>query len=141
MDTTLESHGTSTPASAEAICVVYPSPLCTVTIEDISGADPEVHFHAGGQGVWVSRMLGVLGQQAILCSPLGGESGFVLRALIEEEGIELRAVATRGSNGCYVHDRRGGARDALVETPPTPLDRHELDDFYGAALTSSLEAG
>jgi 1-phosphofructokinase len=130
----------SLDVALDAICVVFPSPLCTVTIEEVAGGEPEVHFHAGGQGVWVSRMIGVLGKHALLCSPLGGESGFVLRALIEREGIELRPVAVGGANGCYVHDRRGGARDAIVETPSAPLDRHELDDFYGTCLTSSLEA-
>jgi 1-phosphofructokinase len=122
------------------VAVLAPSPLLTVTVEGGAGAEPEVHLHAGGQGFWVSRMAVALGARAILCAPLGGESGSVLVPRIEDEGVEVRSVACRGSNAVYVHDRRGGSRATLAETSSPSLERHEVDELYGVALTAGLDA-
>lgn len=74
------------------------------------------------------------------CGPFGGESGRVLRMLIEAERVALRAVASQAVNGGYVHDRRGGERRTVVEMRSGELGRHEIDDLYDAALTSGLAA-
>lgn len=58
------------------VVVFAPLPVLTVTVEDRSGAD-DIHVHAGGQGVWQSRMLSSLGVPVVLCSALGGETGDV----------------------------------------------------------------
>jgi 1-phosphofructokinase len=120
--------------------VFAPDPLLTVTIE-AGGEGDEIHLHAGGQGFWVAQMIANLGVEVSLCGPFGGESGRVVRSLVDQDGISLRAIETVGSNGVYVHDRRGGERVTVAETPPEPLGRHEIDDFYGAALLAGLEAG
>lgn len=125
----------------ESVAIFSPSPLVTVTIEETPPAAPEIHFHAGGQGVWVARMVRALECDAVLCAPIGGESGLVLRALVEFEGITLRHVATEGENGGYVHDRRGGERREVVRTSSHVLSRHELDELYGTALAAAVEAG
>ncbi len=122
------------------IAVFAPSPLLTVTIEQAPQEEPEVHLHAGGQGFWVSRMAVALGARAIMCAPLGGESGSVLQRRIEDEGVEIRSVACRGANAAYVHDRRQGTRVAIAETRSPRLSRHELDELYGVALTTALDA-
>jgi 1-phosphofructokinase len=122
------------------VAVLAPSPLLTVTVEEGPGAEPEVHLHAGGQGFWVSRMAVALGARVILCAPLGGESGSVLGPRMEDEGVEVRSVACRGSNAAYVHDRRGGSRTTLAETSSPTLERHEVDELYGVALTAGLDA-
>jgi 1-phosphofructokinase len=123
------------------VCIFSPSPLFTVTIETSSDGEPEVHFHAGGQGFWIARMVNRLGAQALLCAPLGGESGVILRTLIEQEGVALKAISVRGWNGGYVHDRRTGERQTLAEMPSPGLSRHELDDLYDAVLVAGLDAG
>lgn len=74
------------------ICIFSPSPLYTVTIEAGPDDRAEVHFHAGGQGVWVARMVACLGSPVTLCAPFGGESGVVLRTLIEAGQITVRPV-------------------------------------------------
>ncbi len=122
------------------IAVVSPSLWLTVTIEAGAGG-PEVHLHAGGQGFWVARMAARLGAPVTLCATVGGEPGRVLPVLVESEGVALRAVETSDANGVYVHDRRGGDREALVETESPELARHEVDEFYGTALLAGLEAG
>ena len=123
------------------IAVLAPSPLLTVTIEPSSGRGPEVHVHAGGQGIWVARMIQRLGAQASLCGVFGGEEGEVAHHLAAREDIDVHAVQAQQPNGAYVHDRRDGSRKVVVQADPAPLNRHDLDDLYGLALTSGLDAG
>ncbi|MEV7973820.1 PfkB family carbohydrate kinase [Cellulomonas sp. NPDC089187] len=123
------------------VCVVAPTPILTLTIE--SGAqdqDTELHVHPGGQGLWVARMAYSLGADVVLCGPFGGETGTVLSHLAEKENLRVRAIGTAGSNGAYLHDRRGGERQELAFMPPSRLDRHEIDDLYGTALVEALDA-
>jgi len=122
------------------VFVFAPDPILTVTVEAGPDGD-EIHLHAGGQGVWVTGMLAALGVTVSIGGPFGGETGRVVRSLVEAEGFDLRAVGTPGSSGAYVHDRRGGQRVTIAETPPEPLDRHEVDELYGVALVGGLEAG
>jgi len=121
------------------VLVFAPSPLLTITVEQLH-EHPEVHLHAGGQGFWLARMLNALGTQVRLCGTFGGETGAVVRALIEREGVEVRAVEVDAPNGVYVHDRRNGERTPIVEERPVGLTRHDVDSFYNAALVEGLEA-
>jgi 1-phosphofructokinase len=122
--------------------VFAPSPIVTVTIEAVRDSDePEVHFHAGGQGIWIARMMHQLDATVTLCAALGGETGAVLRALIEREGLELRDVPSDSWNGAYVHDRREGPREVIAETSAAALSRHDLDALYGATLAAAIDAG
>jgi 1-phosphofructokinase len=136
--TTAQQEGTTEELRA---AVFSPSPVITVTVEAVGEDVPEVHFHAGGQGIWVARMMHHLGVTVTLCAALGGESGAVLRALIEREGLELRAVPSRTWNGAYVHDRRNGTRDVIAETSGASLSRHDLDALYSATLAAGIDAG
>lgn len=121
------------------MAVFAPSPLLTITIEP--GIErPEVHLHAGGQGVWVARQAATLGAEVVLCCTLGGEPGRVLRGLLESESLTVRAVAAPVSNGVYIHDRRGGSRQEVVSVQSAPLPRHSSDEFYGVALGTGLDA-
>jgi 1-phosphofructokinase len=120
--------------------VLAPAPRLTVTIET-RGAVPDIHLHAGGQGVWQARMVRAMGVPTVLCAAFGGESGRVVRCLLDDDDFDLRAVAGPARTGGYVHDRRRGSRSVLAETPGEPLDRHEVDELYGVALTEGLVAG
>jgi 1-phosphofructokinase len=120
--------------------VFAPAPIVTVSVELRSDGDDEIHVHAGGQGVWVARLLAKLGVEAVLCATLGGETGGLLRHLSVRERVRLASIAVAGSNGAYVHDRRTGERDAVATMPSSPLTRHEVDDLYGLALTEGLAA-
>jgi 1-phosphofructokinase len=120
--------------------VFAPSPLVTVTIERAPQDGDEVHLHAGGQGFWVARLLAVLDTRVTLGGAFGGETGHVVRTLIEREGVHVRGVESTGSNGAYVHDRRSDARVTIANMASTPLSRHEVDELYGTALVEALEA-
>ena len=134
------SAETSGEAPSPEICVFTPSPLYTVTIECSPDDEPEVHFHAGGQGFWIARMVNRLGAKATLCAPFGGEPGLVLRTLVEAEGIALRAAEIQGWNGGYVHDRRSGKREPIANVRSPRLNRHEIDDLYNMAVAAGLAA-
>jgi 1-phosphofructokinase len=115
--------------------------LYTVMIEADPDGEPDVHFHAGGQGFWIARMVNRLSATALLCAPLGGETGIVLKTLIEREGVTLEAVPIQAWNGGYVQDRRSGERQLLAQVPSACLSRHEVDNLYDAALVAGLAAG
>jgi 1-phosphofructokinase len=122
------------------VAVFGPHPLLTVTIEAQAGEHDDVHFHAGGQGVWVARMAAELGAHPVLCGLVGGESGSVLTALLARMPGERRLVATAGRSGCYVIDRRDGERRLLAQTLPEPPSRHELDDLFSNACAAALDS-
>lgn len=122
------------------VAIFAPSLVLTVTVEDHESG-PDLHVHAGGQGLWQARMLESLGFDTIIATALIGEVGRILRHLVEdEEHVELLAIERSGRGAAYVHDRRGGERVPLVETGGDPLDRHDIDELYGLALRAALEA-
>ncbi len=122
------------------VLVFAPSPLLTVTVES-RASEPEVHLHAGGQGVWVGRMVATLGVPVRLCGCFGGETGLLLQVLVEREDMELVAITSEAANAAYVHDRRSGEREVVAQMSPPPLSRHEVDQLYGAVILEALEAG
>ncbi|MGN6753806.1 MAG: 1-phosphofructokinase family hexose kinase [Intrasporangium sp.] len=119
--------------------VFCPTPFVTVTVEDVSGS-PDIHIHAGGQGIWVGRMLRELGVSPVLCLPCGGETGRLLGPLLEAESLAVRTVQSAGQTAAYVHDRRGGERHVIATTDPAPLGRHEADELYTATLEAAARA-
>jgi 1-phosphofructokinase len=134
-----ESRG-DTSGDREAVVIFAPLPVLTVTVEDRSG-EADIHVHAGGQGVWQSRMMSSLGVPVVLCCALGGETGDVLCHLLPARDVTVRSVPVSARNGAYVHDRRSGDRDIVAEADGSPLDRHELDSLYELTLTEGLTRG
>jgi 1-phosphofructokinase len=121
------------------VAVFGPNPLLSVTIEARGGED-DVHLHAGGQGVWLSRMAAELDAEPVLCCLLGGETGAVLAGLLNDLPISLRATRTAGGSGCYVIDRRDGTRRLVAQTTAPAPSRHELDDLVAGAVAVALES-
>lgn len=128
-----------TPARHQA-AVFAPSPQLTVTVERHADGGDEVHLHAGGQGFWIARLLRILGVDTVLCGAFGGETGAVVRTLVEREGVAAEVVSVAAANGAYVHDRRSGERVELARQPSATLERHDLDDLYAAALVTGMAA-
>jgi 1-phosphofructokinase len=133
----------SVEPSRPRVAVFAPHPLLTVTLE-LEGAErQQIHFHAGGQGVWVARMVAELGATPILCGLVGGESGQLLRGLLAKaiEPGELRLVESSAASGCYVTDRRDGARKLVAMTLSDPPSRHELDELFSLACAEAVACG
>ena len=108
------------------LCVFAPWPVVTVTVEaSLADGDDDIHVQAGGQGMWVARMAASLGATVTLVGPFDDASGRAAEAMLRDEGVALRRVAARGSNGGYVHDRRAGERREVARMPSARLDRHE----------------
>jgi 1-phosphofructokinase len=122
------------------VVVLAPSPVLTVTIEEVEGL-PDIHVHPGGQGVWQARMISSLGVPVVLCATAGGETGHLLGHLLQIPHVELHLREVGARNGAYVHDRRDGSRNELVEMPADPLRRHELDDLHEMTLVHGLQTG
>ena len=123
------------------MAVFAPHPLVTVTLER-EGADREqVHFHPGGQGVWVAAMATALGAEPVLCGFAGGETGTLLEALLAQTLPALRLVSTATPSGCYVTDRRGGEREVIASALSDPPTRHELDELVSLTCAEAISAG
>ncbi len=130
------------PRSGGAKLAVFgPNPLLSISIEQRAAEGDDIHIHAGGQGVWVTRMAGELGAEPVMCGLLGGETGAVLRPLLEQLPGQLRLIETAGPSGCYVNDRRGGERELVSLAASPPPSRHEVDDLFSATCAAALDAG
>ncbi|MFL5902115.1 MAG: 1-phosphofructokinase family hexose kinase [Solirubrobacterales bacterium] len=122
--------------------VFGPHPMLSVTVEAMTadGGD-DIHVHAAGQGVWVARMAAELGADPVLCGFIGGETGTVLRPLLEQMDVELRLVETAGASGCYLHDRRCGERKPIAQSAAMPPSRHEIDELFSGTVAAALDSG
>jgi hypothetical protein len=60
---------------------------------------------------------------------VGGETGLVLRHLIEHEGVRTAVVVTDEANGGFVEDRRSSAEPVSIDG--AELSRHDRDDLHG----------
>jgi len=115
--------------------------MLSITIEALtSDGGDEIHLHAAGQGVWVARMAAELGACPVLCGFIGGETGEVLRPLLERMDVELRLVETGEASGCYLHDRREGERKPLAQSASLPPGRHEIDELFSTTVAAALDA-
>jgi len=123
------------------VAIFGPNPMLSITIEALSadGGD-DIHAHAAGQGVWVARMAAELGAETVLCGFIGGETGTVLRPLLEQHPIGLRLVETGIASGAYIHDRRSGERVPVAQAASLPPTRHEVDDLFSIACAAALDA-
>jgi 1-phosphofructokinase len=115
--------------------------MLSVTVEPLTadGGD-DIHVHAAGQGVWVARMAAELGAEPILCGFIGGETGTVLRPLLEQMDVELRLVETTEASGCYLHDRRSGERKPIAQSAAMPPSRHEIDELFSSTVAAALDS-
>lgn len=123
------------------VTIFGPHPMLSITVEALTaeGGD-DIHLHAAGQGVWVARMAAELGATAALCGFIGGESGTVLRPLLEQLPVELRLVRTEAASGAYIHDRRSGERVPVAQSASMPPSRHEIDDLFSVTCAAALDA-
>jgi 1-phosphofructokinase len=124
-------------SSGPQVTVFGPHPLLAVTIER-RGESDDVHLHPAGQGVWVARMAGEMGAHPVLCGFIGGETGKVLRPLIDELPGDRRLVDTAAWSGSYVMDRRSGEREPIAFAWSAPPTRHEIDDLFSLTTTAAI---
>jgi 1-phosphofructokinase len=123
------------------VAVFGPHPMLEITIESLTAAGgDDIHLHAAGQGVWVARMAAELGAETALCGFIGGESGAVLRPLLEELEVDLRLVETGEASGVFIHDRRSGERVPLAQAAAMPPSRHEVDSLFSNSVAAALDA-
>ncbi len=128
--------------SSPEVTVFAPNPLLTVTLEREGETRESIHFHAGGQGVWVAGMALQMGAAPVLCGLLGGEPGELLRPLIEKTtGARARLVRSASASGCYVTDRRSGERELVSMSLSDAPSRHELDELFSLTCAQAIACG
>jgi 1-phosphofructokinase len=126
---------------AASVAVFAPTPRVSIHFET-GERGSHLHFHAGGQGAWVGRMARSLGAEVTLAGAFGGESGVVVTALLEAEGIAVTGVSARDDNGTVAHrGNEGEPASTLFSTPDPVLGRHELDALHSRTLDTGLQAG
>ncbi len=127
--------------SAGKVTVFGPHPMLSITVEALTseGGD-DIHLHAAGQGVWVVRMAAELGAAPVLCGLIGGETGTVLRPLLERMDVELRLIETAEASGSYLHDRRSGERVPIAQAAALPPSRHEIDELFSTTVAAALDS-
>lgn len=86
-------------------------------------------------------MLRHLGERPLICGPVGGESGKVIRGLLPQWGIDLSPVEIDASSPVTIQDRRSGERENIADAQLSPLDRHSADELYGSFLDRAISAG
>ena len=121
------------------VAIFAPHPLLSIAIEDRGSEGDDIHLHAAGQGVWVARMAAELGAEPVLCGLIGGETGTMLRSLLDRLPGERRLVETAGNSGCYVQDHRSGERQLVSQSFSPPPSRHELDELVSTACAAALD--
>ncbi len=138
-----ETEDPSAPAADQpSVALFAPHPLLTATIEAEGPERESVHFHAGGQGVWVAATARCMGARPVFCGLLGGEPGRLLRVLLDETvGPDTHLVATSSPSGCYVVDRRQGTRELIAASFSDPPGRHELDELCSLAVAHAAHSG
>jgi 1-phosphofructokinase len=122
------------------VAVFSPHPILGITIERRGSDDDDIHIHAGGQGVWVARMAAEMGAHPILCGFCGGETGMLLRPLLEAQAGETRLVETATATGSWVIDRRSGEREMIARAWSDPPTRHETDDLFSITCAAALDS-
>jgi 1-phosphofructokinase len=125
--------------SGARVAIFGPHPLLSIAIEDRGPEGDDLHLHAAGQGIWVARMAGELGAEPVLFGFVGGETGALLRPLLERLPGEQRLIETTGNSGGYVVDRRSGERRVVSESYAPPPSRHELDELVSSACAAALD--
>jgi 1-phosphofructokinase len=116
--------------------------MLSITVEALtSDGGDEIHLHAAGQGVWVARMAAELGAAPVLCGFIGGETGTVLRPLLERMDVDLRLVETAAASGSYMHDRRSGERQPIAQAASLPPSRHEIDELFSSTVAAAIDCG
>jgi fructose-1-phosphate kinase PfkB-like protein len=123
-----------------SLVVLAPSLLPTITVEAENDTREEIHLHAGGQGLWVTRMAALLGAKVALCSALAGECGAVPRGRVAGENVELLTLECRSSNGVHLQVRRAGAREELARGEQPALVRDWAGGHYLEAAEPRVEA-
>jgi len=129
------------PEPRPRVAVFAPHPLLTVTLERTGEGRDQVHFHTGGQGVWVAHMIASMGAEPVLCAFLGGESGELLLPLLEGLGGERRLVPAATASCCYVIDRRSVERRVLASALSDPPMQDELDELFSLACAEAVSCG
>lgn len=122
------------------IGIVAPVLALEIIAEAGDGALSPPCLHPGGQGAIVARAIGALGHRCTLTGFNGGESGVVLRSLLDEHGVHHRLVNMRESTKTVVILNTSAQPQQVLQSPLPQVSRHEADDLFSTASVVILES-
>jgi 1-phosphofructokinase family hexose kinase len=96
---------------------------------------------AGGKGVNVARVAAELGQRAFATGLLGGKTGKLVAAVLDEEGVRHDFVKSRGETriNISVEDQSGNPPTTFNERGET-VKQSELDKLVDIVFAKSVDA-
>jgi 1-phosphofructokinase len=127
-------------AKPGGVAVLSLAPVLMISVEREGGAVRDVHLHPGGQGVWVARMVALLGVRVRLVAPFGGEPGAALQALVARDGAEVSPVPVAAPNAVWISEEHEGEEATWAESRPPALLRHDADALFDLLLAAGLQA-
>jgi 1-phosphofructokinase family hexose kinase len=99
----------------------------------------EVVVTPGGKGVNVARVAQALGAPALLVGFTPGRTGAAAAGLLDDEGIDLRAVPVPGEIRATIVVLERGGRVTVINEPGPPLGAGDWER-YEAAIAGALPA-
>jgi len=100
----------------------------------------EARLSGGGKAVNVCRAARAHRAPAVLVANLSGRLGALLDELLAAEGLDVRAVHTRGETRAAIVVLEDGGRTTVVNEPGPPLSVGDSDRLL-AAVASELNGG
>lgn len=115
--------------------------LDTLTDGELNRSTASVTM-AGGKGINVSRMLNILGAETIAFTFIGGNSGKLLQAFLDEEGITHSAVQTNAETRQNIKIIESSDRCTEINSAGGPVTKQELqamlDNIENAAKKDDM---
>jgi 1-phosphofructokinase len=115
------------------IGVVAPVVALEISAETKVGGLSSLCFHPGGQGIDAARAMIEMGEESVLVSFNGGESGMFLRTALDFYGIKHHLVPIAAPTVAVLKLTEDYREKRAFQLPLPRVSRHESDDLYSAA--------
>ncbi|MBI2953366.1 MAG: bifunctional hydroxymethylpyrimidine kinase/phosphomethylpyrimidine kinase [Chloroflexi bacterium] len=96
-------------------------------------------FHPGGQGTDAARAVKEMGEESLLVAFNGGESGTVLRAMLDAYQINHQLVPVAAPTNTVLKLTSEYREQQVFQLAALRVSRHESDDLYSAASLMTMD--
>lgn len=115
------------------ISIVAPVIALETSVEVKLNSISTICFHPGGQGIDAARAIHEMGGEAVLVAFNGGETGMVLKSLLDAYQIRHQLVPVAAPTVAVLRLTTDYCEKQVFQIPPMRVSRHESDDLYSAA--------
>lgn len=121
------------------IGIVAPIVALEISAETKVGGLSSLCFHPGGQGIDTARAIMEMGEESVLVSFNGGESGLFLRTALDTFRIKHHLVPIAAPTVAVLKLTEDYRERRAFQLPPPRVSRHESDDLYSAASLMTFD--